>query len=160
VRRSDTFAGRTAPVKSMLLGVLLATGLNGAQAACAAGAKTVFACPTTNGKFVEVCDAGATFTYRFGKPGAAPELALTLPRERASTTQWGGAGSSISYSVEIPNGKTIYSVFTSMDRLGSRHDFVAGISVHVEGQQVAMVKCTGKNVVHDLEGIALKPTTW
>lgn len=137
-----------------VMGVLAA----GAQAQCTGGSKTVFACQTTKGKQVEVCDAGKTIAYSFGKPGATPELALKVPRSQASTSQWQGVGRYMSYAVDIPNGKTVYSVFWGVDRLSEEHDIEAGVNVLINGKQAATVMCRPDTVQQALEGIDLKPS--
>ena len=152
--------GERMRINSILAGAVMAAAINCAYAKCAAGTATVFSCPTSNGKFVEVCDAGKTLTYSFGKPSGPPEIDLKVPRTEASTTQWSRTGSNYSCSVEIPNDKAIYSVFTSMDRLSKKHDLSAGVHVYSGAKRLATVNCTGKNVKHDLEGIDLKATTW
>lgn len=76
-----------------------------AESTCAS--KVIFSCTTTKGKTVEVCDAGSTIKYSFGKKGAPPEMALAIPRAAASTRQWDGMGRYMSYSVQIPNGNTV-----------------------------------------------------
>lgn len=47
-----------------------------------------------------------------------------------------------------------------MDRLSAKHEFLAVIGVYADDKLLATVKCTGKNVAHDLEGIDLKATKW
>jgi hypothetical protein len=98
----------------LLFGML--TSLN-VFAACAKDSKTLFACNTTKGKRIEVCDAGKTISYSFGKRGAKPEIALTLLREQVTTYQWKGIGRTISYSIDIPNGDIIYSVYENLGKL-------------------------------------------
>ena len=49
-----------------------------AESTCAS--KVIFSCTTTKGKTVEVCDAGSTIKYSFGKKGAPPEMVLAIPR--------------------------------------------------------------------------------
>lgn len=122
---------------------------------CPAGQQTVFACATTNGKQVQVCDAGATIGYRFGRPGQPPELALNVPRNRARTYQWPGAGRTTTYSVTVPNGDTRYTVYSTFDRLADALDFQYGINVEVRGRQVANLRCREDGLVDNLEGIDL-----
>lgn len=74
------------PSSAILAFVIALCAVQIAHAKCAPGTKTLFACPTANGKFVEVCDAGKTLRYSFGKPGAAPEIELQVPRAQASIT--------------------------------------------------------------------------
>jgi hypothetical protein len=129
-----------------------------AYAKCAAGHKTIFSCTTAKGKLIEVCDAGKSIIYSFGSPQTTPEIALNVPRDKATTFQWAGVGSAISYAVDIPNDKTTYSVFFSMDRLNPEHASVAGVNVLSNGDVIATVKCSGKKMVNNLEGVDLAPT--
>lgn len=126
-----------------------------AQAACSNG-KTLFSCTTTNNKYVELCDNGATLQYSFGKVGQTPELALSVPRARASTYQWEGFGRWINYSVRIPNGNTFYEVFDSADRIEQTAE--AGIYVEASGKNVATINCKMDTLVSNLEGVKLRPT--
>lgn len=131
-----------------------------AQAACPKD-NTIFACTTTNGKFVEVCDAGKVIQYTFGRSGETPELALSVPRDQASTFQWPGVGRYINYSVKIPNDNTTYQVFTSAERLFEGDEdtdasYTAGINVEVDGRHVATVDCKMDTVIDNMEGIDLK----
>lgn len=128
-----------------------------ASATCP-GSTTIFACTTTKGKAVEVCDSGDTLQYSFGKKGDAPELAISVPRSMASTYQWDGTGSNIAYSVQIPNGNTVYEVFTAVNRMSDEHDMTAGINVEVAGKRAATLACQTETLVHDLEGVDLKAT--
>ena len=84
-----------------------------------------------------------------------PELAITVPREMATTSQWRGIGRWISYSVTITNGNTNYTVFTDLDRMTEAHEFEAGVSVDVNDKEIARILCI-EPIVHHLEGIELK----
>lgn len=127
-------------------------------AACAAGSHTLFACTTAKGKVIEVCDAGKTINYSFGSPQAKPEIALSVPRKQATTFQWAGVGRYLSYAVDIPNETTTYSVFHGMDRISKTHDVEAGVNVLTNGNLVATVKCAGKNITSNLDGVDLAAT--
>lgn len=138
-----------------VVAMLLATN---AYAKCDAGSKTIFFCSTQKGKQIEVCDAGKTISYSFGKPNAKPEIVVTAPRKDASTSQWSGMGRYMNYSVDIPNGKTTYSVFHAVDKLAEKHGIEAGVNVIINNKQAATVKCTEKSIINNLEGIDLKPS--
>lgn len=129
-----------------------------AFAKCEGGSKTVFSCLTTKGKQIEVCDAGETMEYSFGKPKGKPEIVVKIPRSQASTSQWNGMGRYMSYSVDIPNGNTTYNVFWGVDRLTDEHAIEAGVNVLISNKMAATVKCSGKKIEQDMEGIDLKPT--
>lgn len=140
----------------LLLGLAASLALPAlAQAASCPPDATVFACTTTKGRQVEVCDAGRVIQYRYGRPGAAAEMALAIPREQASTHQWNGIGRNIAYSVRIPNGDTVYEVFKSFDRLGAADALSAGINVEVAGRTVASIPCRTETLSDSLEGIDL-----
>lgn len=122
------------------------------------GSKTLFFCNTVKGKQIEVCDAGDTINYSFGKARQTPEIAIKVPRDKASTYQWAGVGRSMSYAVDIPNGKTTYNVFWGVDRMTDEHAIEAGVNVLINNALVTTVKCAEKDLVSNIEGVDLKPT--
>ncbi len=87
-------------------------------------------------------------------------MAFSIPRDAASTYQWNGFGSSFNYSVQIPNGNTVYEVFSSTDRMGDEHASTSGINVNAGGKHVATLTCKSGTVVNNIEGISLKPASW
>lgn len=127
------------------------------HAQCVPGSETVFSCVTKNGKQIQVCDAGQTIVYSFGKP-RNPEIVLEVPRNQASTSQWSGVGHYLSYSVDIPNGNTTYSVVWNADKLTEEHAITGGVNVIIDGETKATVECYGEDIVQNIEGIDLKPT--
>jgi hypothetical protein len=137
----------------------LATVLLTAKACanCGLGSKTVFYCMTATGKAIEVCDAGKTIAYSFGKP-RKPEIVVKVQRNHASTSQWAGIGRYIAYAVDIPNGNATYSVYWGVDRLADEHPIEAGVNILIDDKMAATVKCSGNTIKQDLEGIDLKPT--
>ncbi|HMS26253.1 MAG TPA: hypothetical protein PKC80_02640 [Burkholderiaceae bacterium] len=143
----------------MTTGLLFAPN---AIAKCASGKPTLFSCSTAKGKTIEVCDAGKMITYTFGSPQAKPEISLNVPRNKVTTFQWNGIGRYLSYAVDIPNdtanSKTTYSVFHGMDRITKEHAVEAGVNVLVDGKLLATVRCSGKNIINNLEGVDLAPT--
>ena len=129
-----------------------------AMAACEKGSETVFSCITGKGKLIEVCDSKKTINYSFGEPTEKPEIVVRVPRNSATTTQWSGIGRWMSYSVEIPNGNTIYSVFWAADKLSEKHSIEAGVNVEINKNLAATVKCVGEDkIFQNIEGIDLKP---
>ncbi|HPZ56154.1 MAG TPA: hypothetical protein PLK50_02420 [Ottowia sp.] len=128
-----------------------------AMADCGKDSKQLFQCTTAKGKVIELCDSGKTIDYSFGKPREKPEIVVRAVRGDASTTQYEGIGRWESYSVDVPNGDTTYSVFWGVDKLSSNHTIEAGVNVETNGKQVAQVLCSpnGK-VLHNLEGVKLK----
>lgn len=138
-------------LKRLSAAAIFIGSVDGAQASCPLS--TVFACTTTNNKVVEVCDSGDKIDYSFGKKGQKPELALSVLRRAASTVQWQGIGRHMYYSVRIPNGNTIYEVFSSIDKL--EQSVEAGIYVTVNGENVATILCKPDTRTDYLEGLAL-----
>ena len=131
-----------------------------AFAQCDTG-KTVFECTTKQVKRIQVCDLGPEISYSFGKVGS-PELAVAVPRHKASTSQWHGVGSSIFYSVTIPNENATYEVFHSAyqcsnnPNAGKYSCTAAGVEVQVNQAQVASIACDFKRpVIMEIEGIDL-----
>lgn len=126
---------------------------------CPPGAVTLFHCLTAKGKRIQLCDEGKTLEYSFGHPEKQPEMVVRVPRAKASTTQWQGVGRYKSESVEIPNGKTTYSVFWGADRVSEDHPAEAGVNVLVNGEHKATVNCGDPDqAISNLEGVELKPT--
>jgi hypothetical protein len=141
----------------VLVPVLAALFATNVYASCE-GSKTLFFCTTTKGKQIEVCDSEKTIDYSFGKPQGKPEIAIKVPRDQVSTFQWAGVGSTESYAVDIPNGKATYNVFWGVDRLTDAHAIEAGVNVLIDKNLVTTVKCAGKDVVNNIEGVKLKAT--
>lgn len=123
--------------------------------ACANKESVIFSCTTKKMKFVEVCDAKQTIKYSYGKKGVTPELALSVPREKVTTIQWNGMGSSMYYDVNIPNGKTVYSAYWNAEK-GPEGEVSAGIIAEVDGKQVADIACDMSSVEQNIEGVDLK----
>lgn len=156
---AKSMIGDTIIMKRAILAVFLSFVATGqAFAACPSEQATVFSCTTKKAKTIEVCDLGDKISYSFG-PTNKPELSISVPRSLATTRQWEGMGRTISYSVDVPNGKTIYSVYWAVDRLSDSHDIAAGVEVIINGKSAANVSCDPKkDIVQNMEGIDLKPT--
>lgn len=140
----------------IIIAVLTALFSTQVYAVCE-GSKTLFFCNTQKGKQITVCDSGKTIDYSFGKAGK-PELSVKAPRDQASTFQWAGVGSSISYSVDIPNSKTVYNVYWSADRNDEKHGIDAGVNVFINKELKTTVKCSEKGLIQNIEGVDLKPS--
>lgn len=146
-------------LKLLPLALMLTVGSTPAiSSECNSGSALVFSCVTAKGKRIQLCDAGATIDYSFGKAGAEPEIVVRAPRGAASTFQWQGIGRYLSYSVQVPNGATTYTVFWGMDRLTEGHPVDAGVTVEINGKFAAEVKCNAKKrILQNIEGIDLRP---
>lgn len=138
--------------------VVMLSATSAVYADCNAGDKRLFFCNTVNNKVIQLCDAGATINYSFGRPNTQPELALQVPRHLASTWQWQGVGRWMSYSVVVPNGNTRYQIFFSVDRLSDEHPIEAGVDVEIGGKHIVRVECRDDgHLVQNLEGVDLRP---
>lgn len=130
---------------------------NMALAACPSGTETLFFCNTQKAKKqIELCDAGKTINYSFGKKGQKPELAIAVPRSAASTFQWQGIGRWMSYSVNVPNANYVYNVFWGVDRLEEKHPIEVGVNVEKNGELLTTIYCQEKGLINNLEGVDLK----
>lgn len=118
---------------------------------CPQGTKTIFSCLSTKGKRIEVCDAGSSLTYSFGLPEKT-EITLSVQKSSTTTTQWEGMGFIMSYSINIPNGKTTYSVFQEANQ--RTEEVSAGVNVLSGDKTLATVTC-GDAFFSDIEGIDL-----
>ena len=144
-------------MKKFLMVACMLISASVAYGKCDGGSKTLFSCTTAKNKQIELCDAGKTISYSFGKANQKPEIVVTVPRSQASTSQWSGMGRYMSYSVDVPNGDTVYSVFHAVDK-NSDLKIEAGVNVMIKGKHAATVKCSGKNITNNLEGVDLKPS--
>lgn len=128
----------------------------GAWASCPAKTQTIFQCTTTNNKIVQVCDAGKTINYSFGKPNQTPELAVSVLRNKVTTHQWEGIGRYENYSINIPNGNYFYRVFSSIDKINQSHS--AGVEISKNDNLIATVNCApSKKFTSNLIGVNLQP---
>lgn len=118
---------------------------------CLNDTKTIFSCTTNKGKRIEVCDLGSKISYSFGLP-EKNEINIQKDRDSVTTTQWDGMGSVMSYSVNIPNGKTIYSVFHEANK--NTQEVSSGVNVISGEKLLATVKCS-ESFFSNIEGIDL-----
>ncbi len=143
---------------SILLIYLLSAQLH---AQCDQDSKTLFSCKIKkSGKLLEVCDAGKTINYTFGKVDKKPELSLSVSRDKVSTYQWAGVGRYENYSVIIPSGEATYNVFWGVDKLAKGYPEDAGVTVEIKGEEIARILCVNKTVVHNLIDVDLKPAEY
>lgn len=119
-------------------------------------AKTLFECTTTNGKQILLTENGDTLTYRFGKKGK-PELNFSVSKDEAIYTPWNGIGRYMNYSLDLPNGDVVYSVFRSADK--HTHKVESGVEVALQNGKTSRVLCRQSQVKADelesIEGVAV-----
>lgn len=143
-------------MKKLIIGLAVAVCSHSLFAACPSQSKTLFNCTTTNNKVIQVCDAGNTISYSFGKANATPELAIAVSRDKVTTYQWEGFGRYENYAINIPNGKTIYRVNDSLDKMSQQ--YTAGVEVSNNDKLLATVECAAnKKITSKIQGIKLRP---
>jgi hypothetical protein len=143
---TDKEATSSEPVKPQI-----ASDKKDANDTCSQGTKTIFSCLSTKGKRIEVCDTGSNLTYSFGLPEKT-EISLSVGKSTTTTSQWEGMGYIMSYSINIPNGKTTYSVFQEANQ--KTEEASAGVNVLSGEKILATVKC-GDTYFSNIEGIDL-----
>ena len=123
----------------------------GATAASAAE----FACRIANkDRVVSLVQKGNTLSYAYGKEDTMPELAITVPLASAELFAWEGIGRYHNYSIGIPNGQYLYTVYKSFD---SREQvLIYGVVVEKNEKPVADLLCHPDTVSGDLEVMVLK----
>ena len=143
-------------MKKLIIGLAVAACSHSLFAACPSQSKPVFNSTTTKNKVIQVCDAGNTISYSFGKANATPELAIAVPRNKVTTYQWEGFGRYENYAINIPNGKTIYRVNDSLDKMSQQ--YTAGVEVSSNDKLLATVECAAnKKITSKIQGIKLRP---
>ena len=113
-----------------------------------------FSCDIANkGRSVTLTQSGQTVSYAYGKKGAAPELALTVPVSAVELYAWEGMGRHQTYSIGIPNGQYLYTVYSSMDSLEQATS--AGVIIEKNGKYLAELLCNPNTINGDLEQMVL-----
>ncbi|MBL8519075.1 MAG: hypothetical protein JNK75_00255 [Betaproteobacteria bacterium] len=138
---------------------LTATGAKAATPAtppslCTANEAIVFTC-STGAKVASVCASrdlspkAGTATYRFGAPGAMPEMSLPEVPQHPSRAVYGqtetfaaGGGAWLRFT----RGAHAYIVFTGIGKWGKGGAVAekAGVIVEKDGKRIAVVRCRGK----------------
>lgn len=115
------------------------------SAACASVEAEIFSCTFNSGKkSVEICQRGDIITYRFGKTGRPPELALNRPMSAVAYTPWNGFGRSIWESVAFQNKGVTYAVGMSMGKFIAAeggNPYSGSIEVQQNGSEIAYLEC-------------------
>lgn len=131
------------------------TALSTLTIASPAFAKTLFDCTTTNGKQILLTEKGNALNYRFGKKGK-PELTFSVSKDEAIYAPWNGIGRYMNYSLDLPNGNVVYSVFRSADKHSSKVE--SGVMVHLQDGKTSKVLCRQNQIKADelesIDGVA------
>ena len=127
-------------MKRFVLVMTLAPGL--CWAACPTGEASVFSCATDNAKQLHVCQGRDAITYRYGKPGKAPELTLSENNAAFAWEHGEAPRAGILDYLTFNNGNTRY-VITHQ----AGYDDPAGASAHLTvftGQAQRNIDCVSK----------------
>lgn len=141
--------------RAAALALLSLAAAGAAQAApvslCRPAETVVFACPV-GAKIVSVCAgqgaSGGVVQYRFGRPGAPPELKLPDPAGRPSrvasgdTLMFSGGGGAWLRFTSGPFAYTVYSAVGRWGRGGAPAE-KAGLLVEKDGARLRHLPCTG-----------------
>lgn len=112
-------------------------------AAAAPASPTIFACRTASGKQVRIVRTGATYRYSYGRPGAAPDLAFSVPKSATSIHDGSediGSGSWwMTSEVTLRFNGTSYTGWWSLNRASGEEE--GGIRVEKGGKVLAETAC-------------------
>lgn len=112
--------------------------------ACGAGEAEIFSCTTTTGKAAQVCQTPETIRYTFGRPGAAPEMTVSVPN---SEFLWHSDGGSAMDTTDLnfDNRGTRFVVSATRYR-DEEPPLVAVIRVERGSEQLAILTCRDESV--------------
>ncbi len=110
---------------------------------CFGAGEPLFHCTLKDGtRALDICLQSDVGIYRYGPPGAAPELLLAERVERMFMWPWNGVGSSIYEEVGFTNGDVDYTVYYSVSRIAAdTPDVDGGIRVTKGDQTLAELAC-------------------
>lgn len=134
--------------------LLILTSVQAAVAQCASPQDTFLSCTFSNGrKAVDVCVEGDKLTYRFGRVGSSPDLALSVSVIDAAYLPWPGIGRAIWERVTFQNQNTSYVVTGVIDRTypedesdEAQVDVRGMIEVVEGGETLAELECDAGSV--------------
>ncbi|MES2366629.1 MAG: hypothetical protein V4563_12170 [Pseudomonadota bacterium] len=143
-----------------IMPVIVILFTSNAFAKCKSGSKAIFFCTTERSKQIEVCDSGKFIEYSFGKSKQKSEIAIKVARAKVS--DWDRPVATYHfYAVNIPNGDTIYRVWTNIDWLISESsvdggNLTAGVDVRTKNEDVATIKCSENTIISDFPILNLR----
>lgn len=148
----------------MLTSVLMLTAMPVVAQPCEPGETLAFQCDVRSGKRVTVCSSAKAASYRFGRPGAAPELVLRTPLAQLDYATSGGSSMDTT-DVVFRNGSTGYRI--EYTRTFER--FAGGGSISHDGGEaatlivlradrpVAHLECKATSVQENFQSIPREP---
>ncbi len=130
--------------------------------ACDIG-QEIFYCSTKTKKEIRICADADNAYYTFGKPGAAPDMALKRDRSELSGFVWDGFGRYMTDTVEFPNKDITYEVYSgsakAMTEAQAQHPEVyGGVMVHKGDEQIADIACRPGSIRGQIDTLSVRPT--
>lgn len=125
---------------------------SGVPALCSAGERTLFSCPTANGKLIAVCAAGKDQAqYRFGKPNKLELVFPPEPKQGPDRLLWShySRPGVDRLSVRFVHDNMEYTVFDWIDESG-RRDSGVRMSTLPPGKRTR-ISCLGRPLVRPVE---------
>lgn len=120
-------------------------------AACPRGESLVFQCGFESGKRVQVCAAGTSAIYRFGRPAQPVELTLRSDTARAFYEQSSGMKED-HLRMSFANGATVYRIqYGAWFYPGSPSGAEARLRVTSKGRRLTELTCTESSIEVDTE---------
>lgn len=125
-----------------------------AWAQCQNGAE-LFSCTFSHGKkAVNICQDGADYSYAYGRIGQVPDLFLLRGLDELDFTPWTGIGRYYGEDVRFFNKSVSYLISFSVDRLSEDAVAEGQLSVHEEGNRLALLICDTGSVRMNLTPLA------
>ena len=114
----------------------------------------VFACQIAQShKQVQLCLHGERLHYRFGAPGAKPELQFSQRLHYAEFTPWNGMGERYWSSVQVRNGAWGYAMTVSYLRGAEDAQAQAHIQVLLRGEIKRQLTCDTTTLQERIEAV-------
>lgn len=108
--------------------------------ACEAGEQLVFACPTSQGKHIEVCQGPTAISYAYGKSGQKPELKLSESNASFVWEHGEGVSAGIADELIFRNGSTRYFI-SHVRNFDDASDNEAHLTVIQQGKENLYLDC-------------------
>ena len=130
--------------------------------ACDMG-QEIFYCSTKSKKEIRICADTDKAYYTFGKPGSAPDMALSRSRSELSGFVWDGFGRYMTDTVEFPNKDIVYEIYSgsakAMTEAQARHPEVyGGVMVRKGEEQIADIACRPNSIRGQIDTLNVRPT--
>lgn len=129
--------------KTIVLLILLLSGHATAN-------ELIFSCTTDKGKTIKVMKNDGQAQYLFYNKNNTLEIDLKNDIASMDTRLSEPEGSEIITSVPFKNGKFVYDVFTSTDRLTDEHPSHSGVIVSKGNEYLTTVKCNNDSIQGNL----------